>query len=62
MSSGIFRSNSTPVSLFTERMVRWWHLCVLLMPPRTTVSTKDYATMEALAKLASDLVTPKNPT
>ncbi|KAG3109060.1 hypothetical protein PI124_g12932 [Phytophthora idaei] len=62
MSSAIFRSNSTPVSLFTERMVRWWHLGVLLMPSRTTVSTKDYATMEALAKLASDLVTPKNPT
>ncbi|KAG3085078.1 hypothetical protein PC122_g9858 [Phytophthora cactorum] len=62
MSSAIFRSNSTPVSLFTERMVRWWHLCVLLMPSRTTVSTKDYATMEALAKLASDLVTSKNPT
>jgi len=36
-------------------------LCAADAVPHNNISTKDYATMEALAKLASDLVTPKNP-
>ncbi|KAG2514630.1 hypothetical protein JM16_007826 [Phytophthora kernoviae] len=36
-------------------------LCAADGVPHNNISTKDYATMEALAKLTSDLVTPKNP-
>ncbi|RLN55977.1 hypothetical protein BBJ29_006526 [Phytophthora kernoviae] len=36
-------------------------LCAADGVPHNNILTKDYATMEALAKLASDLVTPKNP-
>eukprot|EP00644_Phytophthora_capsici_P009833 jgi/Phyca11/535610/estExt2_fgenesh1_pg.C_PHYCAscaffold_390007 len=35
-------------------------LCAADAVPHNNISTKDYATMQALAKLASDLVTPKN--
>ncbi|ETP51006.1 hypothetical protein F442_03783 [Phytophthora nicotianae P10297] len=35
-------------------------LCAADAVPHNNISTKDYATMETLAKLASDLVTPKN--
>ncbi|GMF43636.1 unnamed protein product [Phytophthora fragariaefolia] len=35
-------------------------LCTADAVPHNNISTKDYATMEALAKLASELVTPKN--
>ncbi|CAH0478915.1 unnamed protein product [Peronospora belbahrii] len=36
-------------------------LCAVDVVAHNNISTKDYATMEALAKLASDLVMPKNP-
>ncbi|KAE8903364.1 hypothetical protein PF005_g17237 [Phytophthora fragariae] len=36
-------------------------LCAADAVPHHNISTKDYATMEALAKLASELVAPKTP-
>ncbi|KAL4086543.1 hypothetical protein PRIC1_014246 [Phytophthora ramorum] len=36
-------------------------LCAADAVPHNNISTKDYATMETLAKLASELVAPKNP-